>query len=71
MLGSLGDEGVFLAVPNYLGSGTANLLTHMSFLSRASLGKGKEQGPGTPGTRRRSPGLPIAARRQALRYVTV
>lgn len=43
-LGSSGDEGVFLAVPNYLGSGTANLLTHMSFLSRASLGKGKEQG---------------------------
>lgn len=43
-LGSSGGEGVFLAVPNCLGSGTANLLTHMSLLSRGSLGKGKEQG---------------------------
>lgn len=39
--GGPGSEGVFLAVPNCLGSGSANLLTHMSLLPRASLGKGE------------------------------
>lgn len=39
--GGSGGEGVFLAVPNCLGSGTANLLTHMSLLPRDSLGKGE------------------------------
>lgn len=66
--GGSGGESVSPAVPNCWGSAPANLLTHMCPLARASLGKGQEQGPGT---RRRSPGLAAAARRQALRYVTV
>lgn len=32
--GGSGGEGVFFAVPNCLGFGTANLLTHMSLLPR-------------------------------------
>lgn len=39
--GGSGGAGVFLAVPNRLGSGTANLLTHMSLLPWDSLGKGE------------------------------
>lgn len=73
MLGSPGGSGgeavvFFLAVPKCLGSGTANPLTHMSLLPRGSLGKGKSRGPGAGGTRRRSPGLAVAARRQAGRH---
>lgn len=43
--GGSGGESVFSAVPNCWGPGPANLLTHMSLLPRASLGKGQERGP--------------------------
>lgn len=68
--GGSGGEGVFLAVPNCLGFGTANLLTHMSLLPP---GLNKEGGGGRAlaGTRGHSPRLTLAARRRALGYVTV